>query len=67
MLHGLGDLDLFATCLKDGTLMALSLGSQKRYSEAWDIFQRTPQKWRNERQLQELAQDVFKQPGRKLG
>ena len=65
--RGLGDLDLFATCLKDGTLMALSLGSQKRYSEAWNIFQRTPQKWQNERQIQKLANTIFIQPGRKLG
>ncbi len=65
--RGLGDLDLFATCLKDGTRMALALGSQKRYREAWDVFQRTPQQWRSERQIQELAHTVFLQSGSKLG
>src|SRR5581483_678200 len=65
--RGSGDLDLFAACLKDGTLMALSLGSQKRYNEAWTVFQGTPQKWLGERQIQELAGTVFVQPERKLG
>ena len=65
--RGLRDLDLFAACLKEGTRIALALGSQKRYSEAWDVFQRTPQKWLHEQQIQELAQDIFKQPGGMLG
>jgi DNA-binding SARP family transcriptional activator len=65
--RGLGDLELFTDCLRKGALMALSIGSQKRYSEAFDIFQRTPEKWLREQQIQELSRDIFiHTPGRGL-
>jgi tetratricopeptide (TPR) repeat protein len=59
--RGFGDLDLYVTVLEKGTLMALSLGSQKRYSEAYDVFQRTPERWKHEQKIKSLAKDVFRQ------
>jgi len=62
---GLGDLEHYEICLKEGTLKGLSAGSQKRYSEAYNIFQRTPKKWLNEKRMRDLAADVFHEfPGR---
>jgi hypothetical protein len=62
----LGELDLYATSLRQTAQMARDLGSQKRYSEAFSVFERMPEKWRHERQIQVLAKDVFGPlPGRK--
>ena len=55
----LGELDIYAASLRQATQMAKDLGSQKRYSEALSVFERTPEKWRRERQIQELAKDAF--------
>jgi transcriptional regulator with XRE-family HTH domain len=60
-LRGLGDLDLYVKCLEEGVSLAQSLGSWKRYKEASDIFQRTPEKWRKEQKIRILAKDVFQQ------
>jgi len=51
----------FRALLTEGVQMAFSLGSQKRYSEAFTIFQRTPVYWKKEKQIQLLAKDVFRQ------
>ena len=62
----LGELDIYATSLRQAAQMASDLGSQKRYSEAFSVFERTPEKWHRERQIQVLAKDVFGPlPGRK--
>ncbi len=63
--RGAGDLDRYVTLLTEGAQMARSLDSQKRYSEAFDIFQRTPFQWRNERSIQQLAKEVFQELPRK--
>ncbi|SRR5216684_1023264 len=63
--RGLGDLDHYVACLEEGGRLALSLGSQKRYSEAFDIFQRTPEQWRHEQKIQTLAKDIFQQVSRR--
>jgi hypothetical protein len=40
--------------------MAIALGSHKRYSEAVEVFQRTPDKWKAEQRILVLAKDVFR-------
>jgi hypothetical protein len=60
-VRGLGDLSVYTESLEKGALMALSLSSQKRYSEAYDVFQRTPEYWRDEKKIRKLAQDIFQQ------
>jgi len=63
--RGLGDLDLYTDCLEKGAVMALSLGSQKRYSEAYNVFQRTPKQWLHEQKIKALANNLFRQlPGK---
>ena len=57
--RGLGDLDLYTNSLRKGIAMALEIGSQLRYQDAFNIYQRTPDKWRSERQIQALAHDGF--------
>ncbi|WP_376794049.1 hypothetical protein [Thermogemmatispora sp.] len=39
--------------------MALTLGSQKRYNEMLEVFQRVPLSWQHEPQIQRLAHDFF--------
>lgn len=64
--RGLDDLRHYETCLREGTLKALSTGSQKRYNEAYSIFQRTPEKWLHEKPIRDLATEVFQLPGRTI-
>ena len=53
-------MEVYADSLKKGTLMAIAIRSRKRYSEAYDIFHRTPQQWKKEKRIAELAKDVFR-------
>jgi transcriptional regulator with XRE-family HTH domain len=55
----LGELDIYITSLTQAAQMARDLRSQKRYSEAFSVFEKTPDKWRREQQVQILAKDVF--------
>jgi DNA-binding SARP family transcriptional activator len=55
----LGDLDLYAQLLQDGAGLAIKLGSQKRYSEAFEVYHRTPEKWRDEPKIQDLGKNIF--------
>ncbi|HEU5375570.1 MAG TPA: helix-turn-helix transcriptional regulator [Ktedonobacteraceae bacterium] len=57
----IGDLRVYTGFLRDGAQMALTLGSQKRYAEAYEAYQRTPEKWRTEPQIKLLEKDVFRQ------
>lgn len=57
----LGDLRAYTGFLQDGAQMALTLGSQKRYTEAYEAYQRTPEKWRAEPQIKILEKEVFRQ------
>lgn len=57
----LGDLRAYTGFLQDGAQMALMLGSQKRYAEAYEAYQRTPEKWRSEPQMKRLVKEVFRQ------
>ncbi len=57
---GLGELELYVDCLHKGAQMAIALGSHKRYSEAVEVFQRTPDKWKAEQRILVLAKDVFR-------
>jgi hypothetical protein len=57
----LGELDAYATSLGHAAQMAIDLSSRKRYSEAISVYRRTPEKWFRERQIQDLARNVFGQ------
>jgi transcriptional regulator with XRE-family HTH domain len=57
----LGELDIYTDALRKSAQMAIDLGSKKRYSEALQVYQRTPRAWVKEPQIQLLARDVFKQ------
>ncbi len=57
----LGDLRAYTGFLHDGAQMALVLGSQKRYAEAYEAYQRMPEKWRAEPQIKLLEKEVFRQ------
>jgi len=59
---GLGDLEHYTACLRDGAIKGIEAGSQKRYNEAYTIFQRTPKKWLNEKAMRDVATDVFQLP-----
>ncbi len=60
----LGDLHHYSDCLLEGAQLAMTLGSQKRYDEALEVFQRTPERWWREQKVLMLARDVFRQlPG----
>lgn len=52
---GSHDLDIYASCLEVGASTALQIGSQRRYQEAFDLYQQTPQNWKHEPQIQNLA------------
>ncbi len=55
----IGELDLFVRYVRQGAEMALTLGSQKRYNEMLEVFQRVPLSWQHEPQIQRLAHDFF--------
>lgn len=57
----LRDLDLYRTNIEQGAHMALEVGSRKRLSEVYHIFQQTPTAWLKDPQLQTIATDVFQQ------
>lgn len=57
----LEELDPYITALTEAAHLAIDLGSQKRYSEALLVFQKTPEKWLREQRIQRLANDVFGQ------
>ncbi len=61
----LNDLRACTGFLHDGVQMSLTLGSQKRYMDAYEAYQRMPEKWCTEPQIKLLAKDVFRQmPGK---
>lgn len=57
----LGELSIYAGSLRQSVQMAVGIGSKKRYSETLQVYQRTPNPWIKEPQIQLLARDVFKQ------
>ena len=59
--RSLGDLPLYTKLLEDGAQMAVALGSKKRYSEAFEVFKKTPDKWKQERQIKRIGKDLFRQ------
>jgi transcriptional regulator with XRE-family HTH domain len=58
---GMGDMEEYVVYLRDGAMRGLAIGSQKRYSEAFAVFKRTPASWRNEPAIRALKDDVFYQ------
>lgn len=56
----MGDLRTYVEFLKGGVQMALHLGSQKRFNEAYELYQKTPEKWLGEAQIKSLARDFFR-------
>jgi transcriptional regulator with XRE-family HTH domain/tetratricopeptide (TPR) repeat protein len=63
----LGELKIYSSSLRQAAQMASAIGSRRRYNDALLVYQRTPEKWRKERQIQALAKDVFKQLPMKKG
>jgi tetratricopeptide (TPR) repeat protein len=57
----LGELDTYASSLRQAVHMATELRSRKRYSEALSVYQRTPEQWLHERQIKGLARNFFGQ------
>ncbi|MGB8344913.1 MAG: hypothetical protein WCD86_08515 [Ktedonobacteraceae bacterium] len=53
---GLGNQEQYLMCLREGTQLALIVGSQHRYQEALKVYRNTPEGWQNDRQIKELAQ-----------
>jgi hypothetical protein len=62
----IGELDLFTGRVREGALMAITIGSKKRYDEAYESYQQTPEQWKYESQIRSLAEDIFAQvlPGK---
>jgi hypothetical protein len=56
----MADLRAYVGFLRDGAQMAITLGSQKRYTEAFEAYERMPEKWRTEPQVKLLAKEVFR-------
>ncbi len=62
----LGELRIYAETLRQATHIARDIGSQRRFNDAFLVYQRTPDRWIKEPEIQALAKDVFKQlPARK--
>jgi tetratricopeptide (TPR) repeat protein len=49
-----GDLDRFSEYMKEAVTSACELGSELRVSEAWDVFTRTRDQWKDEPRMQSL-------------
>ncbi len=56
---GLADMEHYANTLRSGALLALEVGSQKRFNEALTVFKRTPATWLREPAIQALDDDIF--------
>ncbi len=56
----LGDLTTYTEYVREGTQMALVLGSQKRFDEAHEVYQKTPESWRGEQAIKVLAKEFFR-------
>ena len=57
----LGDFRTYVDYVREGAQIALMLGSQKRYNDVFEVYQKTPEKWRGEQQIELLAKDIFRQ------
>ena len=59
--RALGELEVYSNNLTQAATMAIEIGSKKRYNEALQVYQKTPEKWFTEPLIQELARDIFRQ------
>jgi hypothetical protein len=57
----LKELEMYSHALRQAASMAIEIGSKKRYNEALQVYQKTPQKWLTEPRIQGLAKEIFKQ------
>ncbi|GCE19448.1 hypothetical protein KDK_32480 [Dictyobacter kobayashii] len=57
--QGMGELPLYVDHLRRGIMSAATLGSQRRYNEAYAVYQKVPKKWLSEKQFLLLARDIF--------
>jgi transcriptional regulator with XRE-family HTH domain len=57
--RGMGELSIYTEYLRKGVQLAVTLGSQRRYNEAYAIYQQTPSKWLSEKQILTLSKDIF--------
>ena len=56
---GMGELSIYTSYLRKGVELAVTLGSQRRYNEAYAVYQQTPNPWHSEQQIRALAIDAF--------
>ena len=59
--RALGELEIYSNALTKAADMATEIGSKKRYNEALQVYQKTPEKWLAEPSIQGLARDTFRQ------
>lgn len=59
--RALGELEIYSDTLTQAATMAMEIGSKKRYNEALQVYQKTPEKWLTEAPIQRLARDTFRQ------
>jgi len=59
--RALGELEIYSDALTQAATMAMEIGSKKRYNEALQVYQKTPEKWLAEPAVQGLARDIFRQ------
>jgi len=52
-----GDLTTYTDYIRDGLQMALTLGSRKRYNEAVELYQKTPEPWLKEQHIKVLTKE----------
>lgn len=52
-----GDVTTYTDYMRDGLHMARTLGSRKRYNEAVELFQKTPEPWLKEQSIKGLTKD----------
>jgi len=52
-----GDLTTYADYMSDGLRLAVTLGSRKRYEEAAELYQKTPEPWLKEQPIKRLTKD----------
>jgi hypothetical protein len=55
----LGDMNVYTAALTDAVEMSIQLGSKKRFQEALQVFEKTPEKWQREQKVRQVAVSLF--------
>jgi len=59
--RALDELEIYSDTLTQAATMAIEIGSKKRYNEALQVYQKTPEKWLSEPLITGLGRDIFRQ------